>query len=132
MATDAVTQTQILGNVNGTNDFAAGWVLSWGSVTGMANGDTGAPVSLPGHADRTMQVTGTFGSGGSVTLQGSNDGVNYYALNNPSGTAIAVTSAGIVACIEPVVWIRPAVTAGDGTTSLAVTVFARNQMTIRS
>jgi cystathionine beta-lyase family protein involved in aluminum resistance len=124
MAVDTVTQTQILGNTNGTLDTCAGYVLTWGP---MANSDTGAPVSLPGYCDRSIQASGTFGSGGSVAFEGSNDGVNYYALPSPGGSTIAITTAAIDPCTTAVLWIRPHVTAGDGTTSLTVTAYCRNQ-----
>ncbi|HEY8837230.1 MAG TPA: hypothetical protein VIO16_06010 [Dehalococcoidia bacterium] len=100
-------------------------VISWGP---MVNGDTGTPVKRPDLVDRSMQVTGTFGAGGSVAVEGSNDGVNYYALSNPQGTVIAVTTAGIVQIEEATVFVRPHVTAGDGTTSLTCTMCARRTL----
>lgn len=90
----------------------------------MANGDSGTPVQLDAFADRSLQVTGTFGVGGSCTLEGSNDGVNYFALHNPQGTLIAQTAAGLVQILELTLWVRPRVTAGDGTTSLVAVMTA--------
>ena len=124
MAVDPCTTSQVLGNFNGTLDAVAGYTMTW---AGMANGDTGQPQSLPGFCDRSVSVGGAFGSGGSVALEGSNDGVNFFALPNPAGTTIGVTSAGLQACQTACLWIRPHITAGDGTTLLNVTVFARNQ-----
>lgn len=121
--TVAATTTQVLGNLNGTNDALVGWKVVW---AGMVNGDVGAAVSFPGFADRTVQVEGTFGTGGSVAAEGSNDATNFRALTDPQGTAIAITSAGIKAITEACVQVRPHVTAGDGTTSLTVTMFFRN------
>ena len=123
MAVQAVTQKQVLNDIHGTLDSVAGWNLQWAA---MANGDTGIPVTLPGNADRTIQVTGTFGAAGSVAVEGSNDGVNYFALTNPTGTVIAITSAGGAAITEAVQYVRPHVTAGDGTTALIATMFCRN------
>ena len=88
----------------------------------MANGDTGAPVQFDAFQDRSFQITGTFGAGGSATLEGSNDGTNYFALHNPQGTVIALTAAGVVQVLEATLWIRPHVTAGDGTTALVAVV----------
>ncbi|MDE2106110.1 MAG: hypothetical protein KGL39_53300 [Patescibacteria group bacterium] len=124
MAVDNCTTAQVLGNFNGTLDAVAGYTLQWGP---MANGDTGSPQSLPGFCDRSIAVSGTFGSGGSVALEGSNDGVNFVALTTPPGVTIALTAAGLLPCSTACLWIRPHVTAGDGTTALTVTVFARNQ-----
>ena len=90
----------------------------------MANGDTGAPVQFDPFADRSFQVTGTFGAGGSATLEGSNDGTNYFALRNPQGTTIAITTAGLIQVLELTLWVRPHVTAGDGTTALVCVMMA--------
>ena len=128
MTVQAVTQTQILGGIhNGATDAVCGFINTWAT---MANGDTGKPVQLPGYGDKSIQVTGTFGSGGSCTLEGSNDGTNYFALTNPTGTTIAVTAAGLVAVTEACLWVRPHVTAGDGTTALVAVVFTRHTHTI--
>ena len=60
-----------------------------------------------------MQVTGTFG-GGSVALQGSNDGTNWVALKDLTGTVIAITVAGGVDFSVSCVYIRPRITGGTG------------------
>jgi len=99
-----------------------GIIVTWAD---MANGDVGAPTKFTQFADRSMQVEGTFGAGGSVAAEGSNDGSNYRALTDPQGVTIAVTANGIKAITEAVVNIRPHVTAGDGTTSVTVTMYLR-------
>lgn len=95
----------------------------------MANGDTGTPL-LPEHSadyqDRSIQITGTFGAGGSVTIQGSNDGgVTWATLTDPLGNPLTFTAAGIQRVTETTEQIRPNVTAGDGTTSLNAYLFMR-------
>jgi hypothetical protein len=105
-------------------------MVIWGP---MANGDTGKPVQLPAAADRSIQVEGTFGVGGSVACQGSNDSTigtdgNFRALSNPAGTTIAITAAGLQQVTEATGWVRPAVTAGDGTTALTVTMCMRRSV----
>jgi hypothetical protein len=101
--------------------------ITW---TNLTNGgpDSGQPVQRPALVDRSVQVTGTFGAAGTVVFEGSNDGVNYYTLTNPLGTAISVTAAGITQVTETSAWMRPRITGGDGTTSLTVTVCARRTM----
>lgn len=99
-------------------------VVVWSGLTN-ATSDDGSAVELFGSPDRSVQVTGTFGAGGSVRLQGSNDGSNWAALTDPQGNDLNITSAKIEAITEITRYIRPLVTAGDGTTSLVVTVFAR-------
>lgn len=97
-------------------------VITW---TPLANGDSGQPLESARFADRSVQVTGTFGASGNLRLEGSNDGTNYVVLTDPQGNALNLTAAGIEAVMEVVRYIRPRVTNGDGTTSLTVTLCAR-------
>lgn len=97
-------------------------VVVW---TGLLNGDDGTPVQLYGSTIRSMQITGTFGSGGTILVEGSNDGTNYATLTDPQGNAISKTAASIEAIEEVTRYIRPRVSAGDGTTTLVVTLFFR-------
>jgi hypothetical protein len=71
-----------------------------------------------------VQIGGTFGAGGSVTLQGSNDGTNWVAVTDPQGTAVTKTAAAMEVIEECPRYICPNVTAGDGTISLVVTICA--------
>ena len=91
---------------------------------GLLNGDTGDAVEMAAWPDRSVQVHGTFGTGGSITFQGSNDGTNWFALTDPQGNAITKTAAGLEAVTELTRYIRPSVTAGDGTTDLQCWVFS--------
>jgi hypothetical protein len=97
-------------------------LVTW---TGLLNGDTGQPMEMPDYGDLTVTVEGTFSTGGSITLEGSNNGTNYYALTDGQGNAITKTTAGIEAIIETPRYIRPNVTAGDGTTALQCRILAR-------
>lgn len=105
---------------------SAGWIVQWAN---MANGDVGVAINeisnMVTHADRSVQVEGTFGVGGTVAIEGSNDGTNFEVLNDPSSTALNITSAKIKGILEAARQIRPHVTAGDGTTSLTVTMLMR-------
>lgn len=94
--------------------------------TGLLNGDDGNPESPGRLSDRSVQVSGTFGAGGSVTIQGSNDGINWNTLHSPSGTSepLTFTTAGLLEVLENTQYIRPIVTAGDGTTSLTVNLLS--------
>ncbi len=90
----------------------------------MANGDSGDPVSFASLKDKTVQVTGTFGAGGTVLWEGSNDGTNYKTLNDVGGTALSWTAASLKGVLENPLWVRPRVSAGDGTTALVATLTA--------
>jgi len=96
-----------------------GHAILWETLT---NGDSGSSIEMPGSAIRSVQVTGTFGAGGTVVIQGSNDGSNWVTLNDIEGNALSLTAAGIESIQEVTRYIRPSVTAGDGTTDLDVTL----------
>lgn len=111
----------------GTNDTALNGhvnaeLCEW---TGLLNGDDGVPLEGADWADRTIQFDGTFGAGGSISLLGSNDGTNYFALTDPQGNAITKTAAGLEVIEEGPRYIKPSVTAGDGTTSLNARIWGR-------
>lgn len=102
-------------------------VYFWETLT---NGDDGDEVELPGFADRSVQVEGTFGAGGSINLEGSNKpapavDADWVILTDPQGNALTLTAAGLEAISEYTRWIRPHVTAGDGTTDLDVRVICK-------
>lgn len=107
-------------NLPGARLPATSTSVGW---TGLLNGDDGTPYDQIAAADSaTVQVTGTFGTGGSVTLEASDDGSSFAALPTP----IAITAAGLyVVATTAHRRIRPRVTAGDGTTSLVVTLTTR-------
>lgn len=98
----------------------------------MANGDTGAPFYMSSWADRSIQVAGTFGAGGNCKFQGSNNGTTYIVLTDPQGNALDITAAKIEAVTECVAQVQPNISAGDGTTALTVTMFARRGDGLRS
>lgn len=91
--------------------------------SGLLNGDTGAPARLGRYADKTIMVTGTFGSGGNVQMQGSADaGSTWGQLRDPQGTVIGVGNNDGEVIAENPELIRPKVSAGDGDTVLEVTL----------
>jgi hypothetical protein len=97
-------------------------VVKW---TGLLNGDTGAPYKLPHRPIMTVQATGTFGVGGTVTMEGSVDSAaapSFSTMKEADGTAgtLATGAESMKQLLENVYQVRPNVTAGDGTTSLVV------------
>jgi hypothetical protein len=99
-------------------------VHTWASMT-FSGTDVGTRIEMPGSADRSVQVTGTFGTGGSVRIEGSNDGTNYAVLTDPQGNALDITTAKIETVMELTRYLRPRITAGDGTTSLTVSLLVK-------
>jgi len=91
--------------------------------SGMVNGDVGESIVLTRFNDRTVQIGGTFGVGGTVTFTGSNDGSQWDTMRDVFNVAIGATSAKLITLTEVPVYIRPEVT-GDGTTSITVTIAA--------
>jgi hypothetical protein len=88
----------------------------------LAASDDGRAVEYSEFADRSVQFSGTFG-GASVSLQGSNDGVNWHTLTDTLGAPITKTSAALCAITEMTRYIRPLVAGGNGTTAITCTLF---------
>lgn len=101
---------------------------TWAALT-LANG-TGDGAGYAGSGQRTIQVTGTFGAGGTCIVEGTLDNANWFQLNDPAGTALSFTAAGLKGIREDVIAVRPRVTAGDGTTSLAAVMTVRRNFRI--
>jgi hypothetical protein len=120
MATIVPTFTKIRGPAGGIDAV----VTTWTPLA--AAGDVGQPLQRIDLSDRTVQVTGTFASA-TIVLEGSNDGVSYFTLSSPSGTALSFTAAGLTPVNQPVAFMRPRVTAGSGA-SLTATMTARRSL----
>lgn len=83
--------------------------------------DTGEPLEAAYLADKSVQVEGTLGVGGSLSIEGSNDGTNYSVLTDPAGNALTTTAVNyLVQILENPRYIRPHITIGDGNTDLNV------------
>lgn len=82
----------------------------WSSMT---TGDIGVQVALTDWYDRSIQISGTFG-GATVTIQGSNDGVNWNTLRDPASVVLTFTAADIKQLLEMALYVRPIVTGGAG------------------
>lgn len=100
------------------------------SSTGQAwpnlqNGDDGQSLAFSHYADKSIQVFGTFGVGGTLRFEGSNDGVNWAPLTDPQGNTLDFTSAKVKLVSEATAFFRPRVTGGDGTTALTAVLFMK-------
>ena len=119
MATRSVVPTQPHGRVHR---------FVW---AGLLNGDDGDPVSIPGAADMTFQVFGTFGTGGAIRLEGSceiSPPSNYFQMRDGGDNLISFTQADGEMVAPIAAFIRPRVTAGDGDTDLTAILLARSTM----
>jgi hypothetical protein len=106
--------------------FAKGVHVTTWAVVPFASPSTGTPQSAAQFNDKCVQVSGTFGAAGSATIEGSNDNTNWFPLHDPAGAALTITAAGLKEILENPLYIRPNVTAGDGTTALTVTLVQRS------
>lgn len=98
-----------------------GNTVIWAAVP---NGNQGDAVAED-WSEAFFQATGTFGVGGSVQIEGSNDNTNWVKLS-----PAALTAAGLFAGLgvtERPKYLRCNVTAGDGTTAITVTGFLKKQ-----
>ncbi len=94
--------------------------ITWANLT-QTGLDTGTPVTpLNNYWKFSVQAMGTFGAAGAVVLEGSNDGVNYATLNDVAGAAISLTTTAFARLEAVPKFMRPRITAGDGTTNLTV------------
>src|SRR3990167_9555589 len=87
----------------------APWVLmsvKWNNVDG---GDTCTEAPLGWMVDKSVQISGTTVT--SLAIQGSNDNVEYYVLNDPQGNALSGISAEkIEQVLENTWYVKPVVT----------------------
>jgi hypothetical protein len=100
-------------------------VYKW---TGGANGNTGDALVLPNFPDRSVQLTGTLGTGGNCAIKVSMnpDAANavFGDAHDPQGNAILLSAIGAVESIlEPSYLIRPVIV-GDANTLLDVWLFS--------
>lgn len=94
---------------------------------GLSNVDDGQPIDWSAHADRSVQVFGTFG-GATCVIQGSNDlqnPTNWNTLTDLQGNALSFTAAGLEQVAEGTCWVRPLVSGGAGPTSVTVQMLLR-------
>lgn len=93
------------------------YLHTWALTTADSVGDA---VSFPGAPDRCYQAIGADFGGGTVRIEGSLDGNNWFALHDPSVTVIGLTGPGGGAILENPLFIRASL---NGSTAGAATVF---------
>lgn len=111
-------------NLTRDDGIGAGVGITW---TGLLNGDDGQAFDTLMFGDVCVQVLGTFGVGGNLRIEGSNEKVptTWATLTDPQANSLDFTAAKIEQLLEMPRWIRPRITAGDGTTSLSCIIWAR-------
>ncbi|MCK5601935.1 hypothetical protein KAR91_08705 [Candidatus Pacearchaeota archaeon] len=94
--------------------------------------DRGTPIDVSDFDVESVQFNGTPGVGGTFSAQGSNDKTNWFALTDPQGNAITKTAAALEQVTERCHWIRPFVSAGDGSTDIDATFILRKVRQIQA
>lgn len=87
-------------------------VVTWFEV---ATGETAPTYTLQGTSGLlgSVQMAGTWG-GATIVLQGSNDGINWVTLKDPSGTDISLTANGAFEFGTAMLYMRPSPSGGSG------------------
>lgn len=113
-----------MATITGTDNlyYASHRLRSWAALT-TTNAD-GNPISFAGNGmgSVSVQVTGTWGAGGALVIEGSNDGVTYFTLTDLANAALSLSANALKTLSDAPAYIRPRVTAGDGTTNLTVVI----------
>lgn len=85
----------------------------------LAASEAGDPFEFPQFGDKTVTITGTL-AGVATTLQGSNDGTNWFTIKDFLGVAIAPTAAAMATLGESPRYIRPLAGVGQTVTVILV------------
>jgi hypothetical protein len=105
-------------------------LVTWTSLL-TASAD-GGKVAKTQHADLCWQAVGANWGGATLTLQGSNDGTNWFSLTNAAGGAAATfTADGGKQTIERPVYVRPNLTTGGTAADVTVTLHMRKTPQMR-
>lgn len=89
---------------------------------------TGDYITAHEYGDRTVQIGTSSTTGfatGTVVVQGSNDGSNWFTLTDPQGNGISKTAASIETIMETPRYTRAAMTGATGGESVPVKFFCR-------
>jgi hypothetical protein len=97
------------------------YITTWA----LGNADTGVAVAMASAADRSVQISGTFGAA-TIVVEGSNDGVTWFTLTDPQGNGISATTARFEQIEEVSRFIRCSSSGGTGT-AITVTLLTRGQ-----
>lgn len=106
------------------NDDAA--LIVWANLS-QVNDTAEACNSLSEYDDRSVQITGDFGTTGNIALHGSNNNTDYVILNDPLGNLINFGVTGLKQVLEYTRSVKPVLSTPDGSTDLTVTMIAKRK-----
>jgi hypothetical protein len=103
-------------------------VDSWAGLL-QSSLDVGLGVSVADAAQiMVMIASGTLGAAGAITWEGSLNNVDWFPLTSQIGTPAAIVQTALLTPAmvqERPLYVRPRVTAGDGTTALVASVVTK-------
>lgn len=88
------------------------------------NGDVTEAISIPGGADRSVQLIGAF-DGDTIVIEGSNEATptTYETLHDVNGNVMSFTASALRQIQELVTWLRARVSAGAGASTSVTVIF---------
>lgn len=98
--------------------------VTWSAI--LAGDDCESYAGISEYDDRSIQFRGTFG-GGTIAFTGTDDEVEYETLNDTFGVAVSYGVKKLRQILEYVYAVKPALTGGDGTTSITATLVAKRK-----
>lgn len=112
-----------MATINGVSGFVQHSVYQtvWSA---MGNSDTGTKEELSRYPNKSVTFNGTFG-GATVVLEGSDDDVTYFTVNDIKGNAVSTNAAARFDVVDVPKFMRPRTSGGTGT-SINVTLISRS------
>ena len=95
--------------------------ITWSNLQG---GDSGSAVKVANWTKKSVVFTGTW-TGVSATIQGSNDGTNYFALTDEQGVALTFSANSLKTIGPNTLYIKPVVTGGASGTIAVDLIIAK-------
>lgn len=106
-------------NNNESEDYVK---VTWLNI---ADGDTIEAVrGLSEYSDRSIEIYGNI-DGGTVTINGSNEGSAFFNLNDPMGNALSFSANGLAAILEFTDYIQPSTTGGGASQATNIILIAK-------
>ena len=109
--------------VSGVTTTVAKGVIStrWTFPAAASTGSIGTPISVPHYPDKTITWRGTWATGATILIEGSNTATYstgasvFFPMNDPGFTALSYSTGKVRTALENPRWIRPKLTARTGT-----------------
>ncbi len=91
----------------------------------LTSADSGTPSPTGGFKELTIQMKGVIGTGGVVSMEGSNDGSTWVILEDKQGDVITFSAIGLLTTVQELpLLVRPNCSAGAGATDLDIVMLA--------